>query len=217
MTFSMESVRVEGGADPSGWRDGSAQKPCTTAAIRSALSAPRAPDGFKGPWMWQLPPDLLITCHVRWQARQMGGNTLWAVWIFVTVLWGLGIGTAALNGITQIATGGPGFLPLERWFRKRRPATRGDFVLRGAAEVVQALGFTLVAAPMTFLGLVSTVTLTTGWHPPSPPEVPILVGLAVFGVYVGSLFFGFFCVVYAYLIYTKVNYVRIDVGVEQPA
>ncbi len=146
----------------------------------------------------------------------MGTDTLWALSILTVVLWGLGIGSAALNGITQIATGGPGFLPFELWFRKRRPATQGDFVLRGGAQVVQALGFTLLGAPTSFVALLSTTALTTGWHPPSPPEVPIFVGLAVFGAFLGSVFLGFFCVVYAYLISTKVNYVRVDARVERP-
>ena len=64
---------------------------------------------------------------------------------------GFAIAGGALNGITEVATGGPGFLRFDRWLRKRRPATRDDFVLRGAAQVVQALGLTFIAAPTSFM------------------------------------------------------------------
>src|SRR5690349_8306841 len=104
----------------------------------------------------------------------------WGVWISTVAVWGILIGGLALDGIAQVSTGGPGFLPFERWFRKRTPATQGDFVLQGAQQLLQALGLTFVAAPMIFMSLMATVDLTTGWHPPGPPQIPITVGLVVF-------------------------------------
>ena len=146
----------------------------------------------------------------------MGDGAFWALWIISVCLWGLTIGAVAINGITQVATGGPGFLPFERWLRKRRPASREDFVLAGAAQILQAFGLTLIAAPISFLGLLSTIGLTTGWHPPSPPAVPVFVGLAAFGAYVCILFFGMLLGIWAFIIGTKVNYIPIRKAVGTP-
>ena len=143
----------------------------------------------------------------------MGTVIPWVVWISAVALWGIVIGGIAVDGITQVSTGGRGFLPLERWFRKRRPAMPGDFVLQGARQLVLALGLTFIATPLTFIGLVATTTLTTGWRPPSLSEMPIAVSLTVLGLYILSLTFGFFCTAYAYLISRKVGYVSIGTEV----
>jgi hypothetical protein len=145
------------------------------------------------------------------------GTFLWSAWTAAFAVWGVAIGAVALNGITQISTGGPGFLPFERWLRRRRPATQHDFILQGAAQVAQAFGLALIAAPTSFMAFISTTDLTTGWRPPAPPTIPTFVPFAVFAMVLGSLLLSMVLVVSSYVIGTKVNYVRTGIETEPQA
>jgi hypothetical protein len=128
----------------------------------------------------------------------------------MTASWGFVIAAMALNGVTQIVKGGPGYVNVDRWLRKRTPATPHDFVLQGAAQVVQALGNALIAAPVCTMSLLATVDLTTGWHIPPPPEVPMGAGIAIFGAYLCSLCLSATCAFGAYRIRSKIKYVPVS-------
>lgn len=136
----------------------------------------------------------------------MGNGVIWALWFFTVILWGLTIVALAFNGISEVVSGQVGFLPFDKWLRKRQPATQSDFVLHGAAQLVQALGSIFIAAPLFFMTFLSAIDLTTDRHLP----VPFYAGLLVFALYVVSLTFGTFLGVYSHFMGTKVNYVKVD-------
>ena len=143
----------------------------------------------------------------------MGEYPLWVYWLVAAGLAALTIAALTLDGVQQVTTGRPGFLPFERLLYKRVPATDADCIRRGAAELLQALGATLIAGPALLLGLVATGNLTGAVVHPAY-TYPSLVRLALFAGYAAAAGLSLFCAGAAYNINTKIKYVPTSTGAQ---
>ena len=144
----------------------------------------------------------------------MGAYPLWVFWFVAAGIAGLSIGVLTLDGVQQVTTGRPGFLPFERLLYKRVPATDADCIRRGAAELLQALGATFISGPALLLGLVATGNLTGAMAHPAY-TYPSLVRFALFAGYAAAAGLSLFCAGAAYNISTKIKYVPTSTGAQR--
>jgi hypothetical protein len=113
----------------------------------------------------------------------MAVEVVWGIPVALFALCVLADGVLFFNGLYQVLTAKPAFLPfrLFRTRRKRVPASPVDCSLQGSAQMLQAVGLSLVIGVSTIPLVTSALELTGAAHPPPLATIsPVLVvaGLA---------------------------------------
>ena len=83
----------------------------------------------------------------------MADVALFAIWVGTLALFLLVGAITLADGVYSVVTGRPGFLPFERIFRHRVPATETDCVRYGAGRILMVLGLLLGIGPSVLAGL----------------------------------------------------------------
>lgn len=114
-----------------------------------------------------------------------------------------------LDGAYQVVTTRQGLLPLERLIRKREPASADDRVLQGAAKMLQAAGVAFVAGPSVLFDVTNSAAAVGASFPPLS-HLPVAVYLMVTVALFGSLILGLVCIVVAFVLITRINFVPVE-------
>jgi hypothetical protein len=143
--------------------------------------------------------------------------------------WALPIATAAVfalfvvldcillaSGAYQVLTGKPSLLVrIVASIRMRLPASPGDCVLQGSAQVLQAVGLFVVLVPSMLPAVASTSELLGAPQLPALSHLPALsywpeLRFAFLAYVLGSLVIGIVCMVVSYALSIRVKYVVDD-------